>query len=184
MSRLFGPVRQAAWVTRDLDEALGRFRRRLGIGPWFVARGLAVPNMTHRGRPAAPVLSVALAASGGLQLEIIAQTNDAPSVFAEWLDAHPGETLVQHLAFWVEDYPAALAEARARGLSVVAEARSSMGAFSYLEDPGDPTLLVELTELTGSRRATFGAVEAAACDWDGAEPVREGWPGTTARPIR
>ena len=53
------------------------------------------------GKPNAE-MSIALANSGDLQIELIEQRNDAPSMYKEFLDA--GNEGLQHVAFWTTSY--------------------------------------------------------------------------------
>ena len=85
-----GPVRQIGYVVRDIDAAIAPWVA-MGIGPWFVIRELPLRTL-YRGRPCEVVQSIALANSGDLQIELIAQHGDTPSIFTEFLDAH-GEAL-------------------------------------------------------------------------------------------
>ena len=55
----------------------------------------------YRGRPTEPVASIAFANSGELQIELIEQEDDSPSIYREFLDA--GHDGFHHLAWWVED---------------------------------------------------------------------------------
>ena len=51
-------------------------------------------------------MSVALANSGDLQIELIQQRNDAPSMYKEFLDS--GREGLQHMSYWTRDYQAPL----------------------------------------------------------------------------
>jgi len=80
MSRLFGAMRQIAFVVRDLDRALNYWTNTLGVGPFFVLRNLSPEKYRYRSRPSPPPLaSIALGNSGDLQVEIIQQHDERPS---------------------------------------------------------------------------------------------------------
>ena len=61
-------------------------------------------------------MSIALANSGDLQIELIQQRNDAPSMYQDFLAAH-GEGL-QHMSYWSTDYQALYDRAIAAGFEV------------------------------------------------------------------
>ena len=54
MSRIFGEMRQIAFVVRDLEKALDYWTRTLGVGPFFVMRDVVPDNYRYRGRPVPP----------------------------------------------------------------------------------------------------------------------------------
>jgi hypothetical protein len=96
MSVLPGPIRQVGYVVTDLDQALASWIE-LGVGPWYVMRGLPMCAL-YRGEPCEITLSLALANSGELQVELIHQQGDIPSIFTEFLTSR-GEGFHQ-LAYW------------------------------------------------------------------------------------
>ena len=67
-----GPIRQVGYVVRDLDRTIAAWLA-LGIGPWFTLRELPQAGCEYRGALSEPVLSIAFANSGDMQLELIQQ---------------------------------------------------------------------------------------------------------------
>jgi hypothetical protein len=55
-----------------------------GVGPWYVIRRLR-QHALYRGEPCTVTTSIALAYSGDLQLEVIHQDDDTPSIYTEFL---------------------------------------------------------------------------------------------------
>lgn len=175
MSVHFGPLRQNGFVVRDIRRAMRHWTEVMGIGPFYYVAEQPLHHFSYRGSPSAPRISVALAQSGGVQIELIQQRNDAPSAFRDFLDA--GREGLQHVAFWTEDFDAELSRARARGLEVLQAGRSGSGApderFVYFSAEAHPGTVIELSEIRGRKGELFRAVAAAARDWDGADPVRD-----------
>lgn len=164
-----GPIRQIGYVVTDLDSTIADWLA-LGVGPWFVLRGLP-QTVRYRGEPCSVTISLAFANSGDMQLELIQQIDDTPSVFTEFLAEH-GEGFNQ-LCWWTDDFDATMAAVRAAGWPVVWEGGEAEGVrFAYAEPPtGAP-----IAEITDRTEATVGLAEmvrAAAADWDGSDPVRE-----------
>jgi catechol 2,3-dioxygenase-like lactoylglutathione lyase family enzyme len=113
---ILGPATQLGFVVRDLEAAMVWWRAAFGL-PTFVCmeRGTSQPApVTYlRGRPVTVETKLAFGFIGGVQIELIEQTNDAPSPYAEFLAA--GREGLQHLGHWVADHAAACARVEAAG---------------------------------------------------------------------
>ena len=70
-------------------------------------------------------VSIALANSGSLQIELIEQRNGAPSLYRDFLAA--GREGLQHVAGWTADFDALLASAAERGHGVGQSGRIGEG---------------------------------------------------------
>ena len=83
MSRLFGDMRQVGIVVRDIEAAMRHWVEICGIGPWFYTDRLPITAFTYGGRRYDDVhISIALANSGDVQLELIQQRCGTPSMTA------------------------------------------------------------------------------------------------------
>src|SRR3954453_1997040 len=98
MSRLFGPMRQVGIVVRDIETAMRHWVEVCGIGPWFYAERLPLSEFRYKGRVYDINMSVALANSGNVQLELIQQRCDNPSLYRDFLAA--GHEGMQHWSSW------------------------------------------------------------------------------------
>ena len=94
MSRVFGPIRQNGYVVKDVRAAMDHWVKVLGVGPWFYFDRVKIDWFRHRGAASNVELSIALANSGDLQVELIQQRNDVPSMYREFLGA--GREGLQH----------------------------------------------------------------------------------------
>ena len=103
VSRFFGATRQIGYVVRDIQRAMEFWSGTLGVGPFYVIRGIEFRNYRYRGHPSRPpVIDVAFGNSGDVQIELIQQTNDAPSAYREFLSA--GREGMQHVSSWFSDH--------------------------------------------------------------------------------
>lgn len=166
-----GPIRQSGFVVRDLDAALAHWVGVLGVGPWLTLERVVLEPCTYRGAPVATPTRIALAHSGELQLELIEPLDDSPSCYRELLDA--GREGLHHLAWWANDFDAAVAAAGVGGLEPV-QAGEVMGTrFCYLDTVDGAAPLAELVEWTDASRWLATTVREAAESWDGTtDPVR------------
>ena len=174
-AQVWGPIRQNGYVVADLDAALAHWTRVLGVGPFFRIDRQPLSGFRFAGAPSDAAIAVALAQSGGIQIELIQPLDDHPSAFRDFRRA--GREGLQHVAFWPADFDAALAHAAARGLTVLQEGCSGSGGaderFAYLREQAHPGTMIELSETVGAKGALFAAVAAAADGWDGTDPVRD-----------
>jgi hypothetical protein len=78
-------------------------------------------------------MSIALACSGDLQIELIQQYDSAPSPYREFLDA--GNSGLHHVAHWTTHYEALDQRMGALGYQLVSEGRigGEHGRFAYFE---------------------------------------------------
>jgi hypothetical protein len=145
----------------------------IGVGPWFYFDRVKVDWFRHRGKDSDVELSIALANSGDLQIELIQQRNAAPSMYKEFLDA--GREGLQHVAYWTKDYQALYDRVLAAGYRVGHEGQigGAQGRFAYFDTERHPGTVVELSDVSGPKGAFFEHVRRSSVDWDGSAPVRE-----------
>ncbi len=171
MSRIFGSVRQNGYVVRDIEAALKHWTEVLGVGPFFYFDRVPVEDFRYRGEPSPLQVSIALANSGPLQIELIQQRNEAPSMYRDFLRA--GREGLQHLAYWTEQYDADMQRLVAAGY-VVGQSGciGESGRFAYFDTEAHSGTVVELSEISGPKGRFFAKIAEAAESWDGSEPVR------------
>jgi Glyoxalase/Bleomycin resistance protein/Dioxygenase superfamily len=174
MSRRFGEIRQLGYVVREIQAAMRHWIEVLGVGPWYYVERLPVTDFRYRGRPSDPDVSIAVANSGRIQIELIQQRNDAPSMYRDFLAA--GREGLQHVSSWPEDYDEVLARALAEGIEVGQSGATPRGAFVYLDTEAFPGTVMEMADMTPTRKRQFAAIEQAAVGWDGHDPIRTVWP--------
>jgi len=171
MGPLFGEIRQNGYVVRDIDRAMRHWTEVMGVGPFFYIEDVPVSNFRYRGEPSDVKMSIALANSGPLQIELIQQRNDAPSMYLDFLNA--GHEGLQHVAYWTAEFDAAMEAAAARGLEVGHSGEiGSDGRFVYFTAQDHPGSVIELSETNGRKGKFFQSIRDAADSWDGSDPVR------------
>ena len=177
MSRLFGNMRQVGVVVRDIEAAMKHWSEVCGIGPWFYTERLAVTAFTYKGQRYDDIhVSIALANSGDVQIELIQQRCDTPSMYQDFLAA--GREGMQHWSSWPENYAETLERALANGYTVGQAGESPRGPFVYFLNAGHPGTVIEMAEATPERMGIFEQVRQAAIGWDGTDPIRRSWPKT------
>ena len=166
-----GAVRQNGYVVRDVDAAMASWLA-IGVGPWFTMREFPQQNGDYRGELCEPVLSIAFANSGPLQLELIQQHDDGASIYREFLDA--GREGFHHLAWWTEDFPGLMTKAETAGWPVVQSGDGNgVARFAYFELDGATSTAIEVMELNDATGFLATTVAGGAAGWDGVtDPIR------------
>lgn len=83
---------QIAYVTNDLDAAIRLFEREYGAPGFFVFSNVP-PGVEN---PEGPVLKIALANVGGVEIELIEPQGDSAPLFSDPLPAGPDLAIVFH----------------------------------------------------------------------------------------
>jgi hypothetical protein len=165
----FGPIRQIAWVVRDLEESVAHWRRVSGLGPWTVFRNVAMAGQLD-GRPAKVRMHVALGYQGDMEIELIEDLGAGASPYR----SPDGAPLVgmHHVGWFSDDVLADVVRGRERGMQVKFEAANEVTRVAYLEDPHEPKLLFEFIEMNAAMRAGYAARLEASRTWDGQNPLQ------------
>lgn len=173
MSTLFGAVAQNGYVVRDIQAAMEHWINVLGVGPWFHVERVKMDYFRYHGEDSNLEMSVAIANSGDLQIELIQQLNDAPSMYKDFLDA--GREGLQHVAYWTKDYQAIHDQALALGHKIGHEGRigGEKGRFCYFDTELHPGSVVELSDISGPKGMFFEFVKKSSQNWDGSNPIRK-----------
>jgi hypothetical protein len=158
---------------RDIRAAMDHWVNVMGVGPWYYIPKVKTDYFRHRGQDSAMEMSVALANSGDLQIELIQQRNDAPSMYKEFLDS--GREGLQHMSYWTRDYQELYDRALSLGYKVGHEGQigGEKGRFAYFDTQAHPGTVVEISDISGSKGSFFEHIRKVAANWDGSDPIRE-----------
>ena len=81
-----GDVMQMAYVPGDFEGAVNFWTKTVGAGPFFSIEHVKLDRTRYRGQPVEVDFSMMLGYWGNMQIELIRQHNDAPSIFKSWRD--------------------------------------------------------------------------------------------------
>jgi hypothetical protein len=94
---------QFAYVVADLQAACHHWIDCFGAGPFFMAPHLKLPHQLYRGAPSTEDCSHALGFAGEINIHLIQQHTDAPSIYR---DMYPlGAEGFHHVMFFTDDFP-------------------------------------------------------------------------------
>jgi hypothetical protein len=173
---VFGPPRQIGHVVRDIERSMRHWIDHAGVGPWFLAEHAPILEAT-RGDCSYRLdeleglrLSVALAHSGDMQIELIAQADTLNTPWRQFLEQ--GREGLHHWSSWETDYDRRKADALRRGYRLEMEGMVTRGRFAYFAHDAAPQTLIEMADYTPERRVACERIRAAALGWDGSDPIR------------
>jgi methylmalonyl-CoA/ethylmalonyl-CoA epimerase len=167
-----GAVMQLAYVPADFDGALKFWIETMGAGPFFALDHVKLDDVKYKGAPADIDFSMVLGYWGDIQIELIRQHNDTPSVYKEWRDK--GREGLHHVCILVDDMAAARAVVKDARATVVQEGKvPGGGEVIYVDTGGGPGTMVEILKSAPGGREFFAMMRDAARNWDGSNPVRK-----------
>jgi len=167
-----GGIMQVAYIVPDIRQAIEHYRTRLRTGPWFVIDHFPLFEAQYRGRPSEFDVSLALAYSGSMCVELIQQNNwETPSVYTE-VQQKRGWGF-HHFGVSCRDFDADVAHYKAQGHEMALYGVAGVGARAAYMDTSDVLPgMIELIEMTDKTEAFFTMMKTASDDWDGSDPVR------------
>jgi hypothetical protein len=161
---------QMCWVVDDLQAAMRHWIETCGVGPFHVLEHVQIQDLTYRGRPAKLDFTGALAQAGRMQIELIQQHCDNPSVYRDLVPK--GRSAFHHIAMFANDYDRELAGYQAQGLVPVTAGRFGDMRYCYIDASATIGCVLELLEEKEGIRSFFKFVADSAIGWDGKDPIR------------
>ncbi len=157
---------QNAYVVDNLQEAMERWTKLYGIGPWVILADVKGDNLTYRGEPSELVFSAAFVQSGEINIELIEQHTDGPSAFRDMFA--PGEEGFHHVAIISEDYEGDKARFEAAGCPVATEFSSGPDSgITFVDTREKLGHMVELYQNEAAIMGLYSVIRQAAENWDG-----------------
>lgn len=169
---------QMGFVVDDVIAAATRWATVFGVGPFHVLP-VFDQQSTYRGTEATITSQVAVAQAGPVQIELIHQLCDRPSVFREW--SRDGTCAFHQLATVTPDYDGKKAHYEGLGYEIAGESSSGRFRVAFVDTLADFGFYTEVVESTPGFLANLGKLAQASASWDGADPLRMLGPDGRAR---
>jgi hypothetical protein len=173
----FGPrdntIIQIAYTVADIEQGMRQYGELLRVGPWFLIGPFVPRKGRYRGAVTKARFSLALAYTGELMIELIAQHDNEPSVFQELLKAR-GAHGFHHWAVGAHDFEKTAALYRARGYqeAFTDTAPEPLGCRVIYFDTGrDLPGMLEVIEINRATEEAFHNIHKAAREWNGKDQV-------------
>ena len=165
MEKKFGPMMQMAFVVEDFDEPIEFWTKKMNIGPFFKLEHLNVKDLYYMDKPVNLDFSVAIAYTGNMQIELVNQHCDTPSIYNEYVQNEKG--VLHHLCTLTDDIENDIKILESQGyINLQGGKTQDNGKFAYLhtKDKKDP--IFELAQLSKAGLGFFDIMHEASKKWD------------------
>lgn len=163
---------QNAWVVDDLDAAMQKWVREMGVGPFFVAEhGRTFKEIRYRGEPSELAMKVALAQAGPVQIELIQPTTDKPCAYRDSVPYGSGAGF-HHMCAWTSDIEADNEYFEQLGYPTANIGNTGNAWFAYYDTRPLMGCMLEVVERKPEIEAVFGRIAEVCATWDGSRPIR------------
>ncbi|MDF0545839.1 VOC family protein [Sphingobium sp. H39-3-25] len=169
-----GGIYQLGYVATDMAAAVEDWTRTYGVGPFYEIP--KVEDFLVESRYYGAASNICFAASlgywGRQQIEIIVPTNDAPSIYRDWIES--GRRGIHHLCVTVDDLEPGRRILLEAGAVLAQELTIAGGGGAIYFDLGEAADVryLELYQLAPGQADMYAAMEAEARTWDGSNPFR------------
>lgn len=172
--RTIGRVDQIGYVVNDMQSAIRHWTEVVGVGPFILTEHIEYRTFAYHGEETGIDLSLAISYIGDVQVELIYQHNDVPSMYRTL--QRTAKDGVCHIAQYVDDFEVASAGLIANGAKVIQYSQAVTGEETlYLETDHHNGGLIEFIRVTDEQKAGLALFKQTVAKWDGLRPIR--YPG-------
>ena len=133
MEKFFGPMEQIGIVVDDFDDPIKHWTKNLNVGPFFILEHLDLNDVYYNGNNANIDFSVALAYSGDIQIELIKQHCETPSIYNDYVNNKKNS--VHHFCTFTTNINDDLEILESQGYKNIQGGKTQDGgSFAYLDN--------------------------------------------------
>ncbi|OBA85685.1 glyoxalase [Mycobacteriaceae bacterium 1482268.1] len=159
---------QLGFVVDDLLAAAHRWVSVFGVGPFHVMpRGGS--TCRYRGTDASIDIQIGVAQAGPVQIELIQDFTDGPSIFS---DLHNSATGFHQICTVTRDYDEKKAQYEALGYELACEFTTPGQRVAFFDTLSDFGFFTEVAEEKASFLVNLSRISQTCAGWDGTDPVR------------
>jgi Glyoxalase/Bleomycin resistance protein/Dioxygenase superfamily len=164
---------QMGFVVDDIPASAAKWSEVFGVGPFFVSDPVEAPWL-FRGQPGSVTIQIATSWAGPVQIELIKQWCDRPSMFRE--DYWGRSTGFHQICTVTPDYDGKKAHYERAGYELVAEIGGPL-RVGYFDTTAPFGFFTEVVEDTPGFLAERAELARICAEWDGSEALRPVRPG-------
>ncbi len=160
---------QLGFVVDDLLDDAARWARVLGVGPFHVTPA-RTSRATYRGAPSNVEVQYAVAQAGPVQIELIKQHCDHPSMFRDVF--LKGESGFHQLCTVSRDYDGKVARYEQFGYELTGAIEVPGHRVAYFDTFGHFGFYLEVVEYSPDLVQSWERIARTCAEWDGRDPIR------------
>ena len=166
MEKLYGPIMQMGFVVDNFEDPIKHWTEKLNVGPFFILEHLDLKDFHYRGNKSDIDFSVAISFSGDMQIELIKQHCDTPSIYNEFSEIKRGD--LHHICRLTPDINNDIKILENQGYKNIQDGETEDGGikFAYLDAQENYGSILELAELAEENLALTEAMKNASKNWD------------------
>ena len=172
MEKFFGPMEQIGIVVDDFNDPINHWTKNLNVGPFIILEHLDLKDVYYKGNNANIDFSVALAYSGDIQIELIKQHCETPSIYNDYVKNK--KNTVHHFCTFSKDIKNDIKFFEDSGYKNVQGGRTQDGgSFAYLDKENNFGAILEIAQLSEGGYAMFDMIKNASKKWDGKNAIMD-----------
>jgi hypothetical protein len=160
---------QVGFVVDDLLDTAAHWARVFGVGPFHVLPPIE-QACTYRGTATGVNVQVGVAQAGPVQIELMQQHCDRPSVYRELVDK--GHSRFHQLSTVTRDYDATKAHYEQLGYEPACEMVARGQHLAFFDTVDDFGFFTEVVEEVPGFLESLDKIAQTCAEWDGSDPVR------------
>jgi len=160
---------QLGFVVQDLVATARLWATVYGVGPFHVLP-VVEQELVVRGEPAPVSVQVGVAQAGPVQIELIQQHCDRPSIYRDWTQS--GTRPFHQVATVTAAYDRKKSHFERLGYEVAAESPGGRFRVAYFDTVADFGFYTEVVEETPTFLRQLRGIAETCAGWDGTDPVR------------
>ncbi|RDH79644.1 VOC family protein [Mycolicibacterium moriokaense] len=161
---------QLGFVVDDLADAARRWVDVFGVGPFHIMPRVA-NTCRYRGGDGTVDIHIGVAQAGPVQIELIQDFTDGPSVFRDLRDRY-GHNGFHQICTVTKDYDGKKAHYAGLGYELACEFTSPGQRVAFFDTFADFGFFTEVAEEKPSFQVNLSRISRTCAEWDGTDPIR------------
>ena len=144
----------------------------MNIGPFFKLEHLNLKDVYYMDKPTELDFSVAIAYTGNMQIELVNQHCDTPSIYNEYVNNEKGS--LHHLCTLTNDIENDIRILESQGyINLQGGKTQDDGKFAYLDTKEKEGPMLEIAQLSEAGLGFFDVMHEASKNWDKKTPIMD-----------
>ena len=165
MGKKFGPIMQMAFIVDSFEDSIEFWTRKMNVGPFVMLEGVELKDVYYKDSSADIDFSGAIAYTGSMQVELIKQYCDTPSIYNEYVNNEKGP--LHHLCTLTDNIENDIRILESQGYTNLQGGKTQdNGKFAYLDTKEREGPILEIAQLSEAGLGFFDVMREASKNWD------------------